>query len=180
MGGYTTLPSPVKHVFVVHDNAALNEIMLGRCFPVAFGTATTNVSDPSGLNCVDLPVANLGANAKTGANFPTLAIDNAGNLYTVWEVAPINVAGQVTGDTVLQFSYSTDQGNTWSTPTTIDTSGSSVGTLHTNVFAWIAAGDDGRVGIAWYGTPGWPHHQRPQAAGRIRADRIATGACGMS
>jgi len=28
--------------------------------------------------------------------------------------------------------------------------------LHTNVFAWIAAGDDGRVGIAWYGTPGQP------------------------
>ena len=90
LGGYTTLSSPVKHVFVVHDNAALNEIMIGRCFPVAFGVPTTNVSDPSGLNCVDLPVANLGANAKTGANFPTMAIDAAGNLYTVWEVAPIN------------------------------------------------------------------------------------------
>ncbi|HUE41593.1 MAG TPA: dockerin type I domain-containing protein [Chthoniobacterales bacterium] len=155
-GGYTILSEPVKHVFVVHDNAALNTIMIGRCFPVAFGAPTTNVSDPSGLNCVDLTVANLGASAKTGANFPTLAIDAAGNLYAVWEVAPINASGQVTGDTVLQYSFSTDQGNTWSAPITIDTSGSPVGTLHTNAFAWIAAGDDGRVGIAWYGTPGQP------------------------
>ena len=29
-----------------------------------------------------------------------------------------------------------------------------MGTLHNNVFAWAVAGDDGRVDIAWYGTPG--------------------------
>ena len=156
MGGYTTLPAPVKHVYVVHDDALLNRILIGRCFPVAFGAPVANVSDPSGLNCVDLPVADLGTTNKTGANFPTMAIDAAGNLYAVWEQAPINAGGQVTGDTVLKYSYSTDQGNTWATPITIDTSGSPVGTLHTNVFAWIAAGDDGRVGIAWYGTPGQP------------------------
>ena len=156
MGGYTTLPAAVKHVFVIHDDALLHRILIGRCFPVAFGAPVPNVSDPSGLNCVDLPVIDLGPNIKTGANFPTMAIDGAGNLYAVWEQAPINAGGQVTGDTVLKYSFSTDQGNTWAAPITIDTSGSPVGTLHTNVFAWIAAGDDGRVGIAWYGTPGQP------------------------
>jgi hypothetical protein len=154
LGGYATLPTPVKHVFVVHDDALLNRILIGRCFPVAFGPPVPNVSDPSGLNCVDLPVANLGANVKTGANFPTMAIDRAGNLYAVWEQAPINGSGQVTGDAVLKYSYSTDQGNTWAAPIQIDTSGSLVGTLHNNVFAWAVAGDDGRVDIAWYGTPG--------------------------
>lgn len=59
-----------------------------------------------------------------------------------------------TGDTVLKYSFSTDQGNTWAAPIQIQTSGSPVGTLHNNVFAWMAAGDDGRVDIAWYGTPG--------------------------
>src|ERR1700693_2101362 len=34
-GGYTTLPAPVKHIFVVHDDAFLNRILIGRCFPVA-------------------------------------------------------------------------------------------------------------------------------------------------
>jgi hypothetical protein len=107
------------------------------------------------LNCTNILVAELGATgAKTGANFPTMAIDKSGNLYAVWEQAPINDSGQVIGDTVLKYSFSTDQGNTWTAPIQIDTSGSPVGTLHNNVFAWPAAGDDGRVDIAWYGTPG--------------------------
>jgi hypothetical protein len=146
LGGYATLATPVKHVFVIHDNAQLNKILIGRCFPVDF------LSDPSGLNCTDLLVADLGSNQKTGGDFPTMAIDKAGNLYAVWEQAPVS-GSVLTGDVVLKFSYSTDQGNTWSTPMQIDTSGSPVGTLHQNVFAWINAGDDGRVNIAWYGTP---------------------------
>src|SRR5207237_5687171 len=111
------------------------------------------------LNCTDLLVADLGASQKTGANFPTMAIDNAGNLYAVWEQAPLggtNTSGDIaiSGDTVLKYSYSTDQGNTWSAPIQIDTSGSPDGVLHNNVFAWINAGDDGRVNIVWYGTTG--------------------------
>lgn len=156
LGGFATLPAPVKHVFVIHDNAQLNKILIGRCFPVAFGAPIPNVSDPSGLNCTDILVADLGANTKTGGDFPTMAIDNAGNLYAVWEEAPINAGGMIVGDTVLKYSFSTDQGNTWAAPILINTSGSPVGTLHTNVFAWMVAGDDGRVNIVWYGTPGQP------------------------
>ena len=37
--------------------------------------------------------------------------------------------------------------HTWTDPIQIPTPG-----LHTNVFAWIAAGDAGRADIAWYGT----------------------------
>ncbi len=160
-GGYATLPTPVKHIYVVHDNAALDKILVGRCFPVAFGAPVANVSDPSGLNCTDLLVANLGANQKTGGDFPTLAIDKAGNLYAVWEQATIDASGNVIGDTVLKYSYSTDQGNTWASPIQIDTSGSADGVLHNNVFAWVAAGDDGRVNIAWYGTPGLSNPNDP-------------------
>ena len=158
LGGYATLATPVKHIFVIHDDAFFNKIFVGRCFPVAFGAAVANVSDPSGLNCTDILLADLGANQKTGANFPTMAIDNAGNLYAVWEQAQLgpetNTVGDlaVHGDTALKYSYSTDQGNTWSTPITIDTSGSADGVLHNNVFAWINAGDEGRVNIVWYGT----------------------------
>ena len=155
-GGYATLPAAVKHIFVIHDNAQLNKILVGRCFPVAFGPPVANVSDPSGLNCTDLPVADLGANVKTGANFPSIAIDKAGNLYAVWIQAPIDASGAVTGDTIIKYSYSTDQGNTWAAPIQIPTASSPVGELHTNVFAWAVAGDDGRVDVAWYGSPGAP------------------------
>jgi hypothetical protein len=153
-GGFATLPAPVKHIYVLHDNAQLNKILVGRCFPVDFGPPVANVSDPSGLNCTDIQVADLGATTKTGGDFPTMAIDKAGNLYAVWEQAPIDATGNIIGDTILKYSYSTNQGNTWAPPIAIDTSGSPAGILHNNVFAWISAGDDGRVNIVWYGTPG--------------------------
>jgi hypothetical protein len=149
VGGFGTLPTPVKHIYVIHDDATFSKIAIGRCFPVAFGAPIANVSDPSGLNCVDLPVADLGApgTVKTGGNFPTMTIDRAGNLYAVWEQAPVNSVSGHIGDTSLMYAFSTDEGNHWSTPVTIPTPG-----LLNNVFAWPAAGDNGRVDIAFYGT----------------------------
>ena len=144
----TTLAAAVRHVFVIHDDGSLTRILIARCFPVAFGAPVANVSDPSGLNCVDLPVANLGdpSQVRTGGNFPSLAVDRAGNLYAVWEQATMN--GDKAGDTSLEYAYSTNEGTTWSTPIQVPTPG-----LANNVFAWAAAGDDGRVDIAWYGSP---------------------------
>ena len=155
-GGFYPLPTPVKHVYVIHDDATFSKIAIGRCFPVAFGAPIANTSDPSGLNCVDLPVATLGTipanktfpTAKTGGNFPTLGIDKKGNLYAVWEQAPTDPdTGVITGDTLIMYAFSTNEGNTWSTPIAVPTPG-----LHNNVMAWPAAGDDGRVDIAFYGT----------------------------
>jgi hypothetical protein len=83
---------------------------------------------------------------RTGGNFPSLAIDRAGNLYAVWEQAPMN--GSVAGDTSLFYAYSTNEGTTWSAPVRVPAPG-----LNNDVFASVAAGDDGRVDIAWYGTP---------------------------
>jgi len=71
-----------------------------------------------------------------------MAIDKGGNLYAAWEQAPINNSGQVTGDTVLKYSFFDRSGNTWAAPIQIDTSGSPVGTLHNNVFVWAVAGDE--------------------------------------
>jgi hypothetical protein len=133
--------SPVSHkVFVIHDNAAFDAILVGRCRPVPY------TDDPSGLKCVDLPVASF-PGFRTGGDFPTMAIDRAGNLFAVWEQAPKNAGGDITGDTLLYFSSSTDEGNHWTAPVQIPTPG-----LHNNVFAWTVAGDAGRAAIAWYGT----------------------------
>jgi hypothetical protein len=147
-GGFAVLPSAVKHIYVIHDDATFSKIAIGRCFPVAFGLPVPNTSDPSGLNCVDLPVADLGApgTVKTGGNFPTMTIDRAGNLYAVWEQASVDTSGKI-GNTSLKYAFSTNEGNTWSAPITIPTPG-----LLNNVLAWPAAGDSGRIDIAFYGT----------------------------
>jgi hypothetical protein len=132
----------VKRAFVGHDNQNLDSILMGRCDLVPF------TASPSGYaNCQDVVVSHF-PGFITGANFPTTAIDRAGNLFIVWEQAPFNsTTGLVTGDTLLFYAVSTDQGNTWTPPRQLPTPG-----LHNNVFAWPAAGDAGRVDIAWYGT----------------------------
>ena len=137
--------SPTSHkIFVIHDNATLDAIRIGVCERVPFTTR------PSGLTCEDHLVAEF-PGFKTGANFPTMAIDTEGNLYAVWEQAPIDENGMVTGDTLLYYSVSKESepgdGEVWTDPIQIPTPG-----LHNNVFAWIVAGDPGRVAIAWYGT----------------------------
>jgi hypothetical protein len=159
--GLPTLAAPVRHIYVVHDDATLSKILIGRCYPVSF------VSDPSGLKCVDLPVTSF-PGSKTGANFPTMAIDKVGNLYAVWSQAPLT--GSFAGDSVLKWSYSTNEGTTWSTPITIPTLG-----LNNNVFAWPAAGDDGRVDIAFYGTPAHVNMSDPNCGSSGGPDSTTNG-----
>ena len=140
--------SPTTHdVFVVHDDTTYQQILVGRCTPVDWSV------DPTGLNCTDFHVASF-PGQLTGANFPTIAADTAGNLYAVWESAPCSpcfnsntTAATITGDTLLYLSSSVDDGATWSLPEQVPTPG-----LHNNVYAWIAAGDAGKLDIAWYGT----------------------------
>jgi hypothetical protein len=128
-------------VFVVHDNAALTSISMGRCDVVGISpTATTGLA-----NCTDKLVSSF-PGSVTGGNFPTMSVDSAGNLHAVWEQAP-GASGAVTGNTLLKYATSSDQGNTW-TVSSLPTPG-----LNTNVFAWIGAGDPGKVDVAWYGSP---------------------------
>jgi hypothetical protein len=133
----------LKRAFVIHDNDSLNQIRMARCDLVDFTVSATGYT-----NCVDTLISSF-PNARTGGNFSTLAIDRAGNLFTVWEQAPYKPAtAVVTGDTLLYYSWSKDQGNSWASPQVLPTPG-----LFTNVFAWPAAGDAGRVDVAFYGTP---------------------------
>lgn len=137
-------PDHGKRVFVIHDNANFNSVSMGRC------DVTATPPPPVGLtgltNCVDVLISSF-PNGKTGGNFPTMTIDRAGHLFATWEQAPVDGSGKV-GNSVLMFSTSSDEGDTWTTPQQLPTPG-----LNNNVFAWPAAGDSGRIDVAWYGTP---------------------------
>ena len=132
----------VPAFYVIHDNAALNDISVVRC-----DIGAESLTNPTGLtNCADHLVASF-PGSVTGANFPTMAVDNRGGLFAVWEQAP-GSPGAVTGNTLLHFSTSSDKGTTWTAPRVLPT-----GSLLQNVFAWPGAGDPGRIDVAFYGAP---------------------------
>jgi hypothetical protein len=71
--------------------------------------------------------------------FPTLAVDRAGNLYAAWS----------SGASTIRMTASSDRGETWSTPVTVNPPE----LAGTNIMPWIAAGDPGRVALVWYRSP---------------------------
>ena len=130
-----------QKVFVVHDNSAFTSVSMARCDVVGVSNIT-----PTGVaNCQDKVISSF-PGSVTGGSFATMSVDSHGNLYAVWEQAT-GSRGTVTGNVGLRYAYSTDQGNNW-TVSSLPTPG-----LNNNVFAWIAAGDPGKVDVAWYGTP---------------------------
>lgn len=66
------------------------------------------------------------------------AADTAGNLYAVW-------AAGSSASTILM-ATSVDGGNSWSSPRPVSSGGG------TAIMPWIAAGDPGKVVVAWYQT----------------------------
>jgi hypothetical protein len=85
---------------------------------------------------IALPVSPGGGGP--GHLFPALAVDSAGNVYAAW----ID-----TQDNNVYYSYSTNQGQSWSSPVQVN-SWPSV----TNEFLWAQGGAAGTVALAWYGT----------------------------
>lgn len=73
-----------------------------------------------------------------GHLFPAVAIDDAGYVYAAWIDE---------GDSNVYYSYSTDQGKTWSLAAQVNAAPSV-----TNEFLWAQAGSAGRLALAWLGT----------------------------
>jgi hypothetical protein len=70
--------------------------------------------------------------------FPALATDRAGNVYVAW----------IDGTNFnLYYSFSNDQGKTWSAPAKVNS-----GAATTNEFDWAQGGAPGTLALAWYAT----------------------------
>ena len=150
-------------VFDIHDTITFDAIKIARCEVVSF------LTDPSGLTCVDKPVASFPGSVMSGS-FPAMAVDSAGNLYATWPQGP-GARGALTGDSVIMFSRSLDNGDSWSTPVALpNTLQDGTTVLHNNSFAWAVGGDPGRLDIAYYGTPAVGTAQGGFGPGHINGD----------
>src|SRR5439155_12533027 len=93
-----------------------------------------------GRSCDDVLVART-PGAYTGS--ARITVDRAGNLYVAWMEQTFDSAH----GSSLFVATSRDDGDTWSAPAQIPTPG-----LRSNEFPWPAAGDPGRLDVAWYGS----------------------------
>ena len=74
------------------------------------------------------------------SHWPSFDLDSRGNLYITWDES-----GQGDRPAGIWYSYSTDAGKTWETPTRVDANN------NTDIWPWLAVGDDGKVAVAWLG-----------------------------
>ncbi|MDQ3982193.1 MAG: glycoside hydrolase [Actinomycetota bacterium] len=74
------------------------------------------------------------------SHWPSFDLDSDGDLYITWDES-----GQGDRAAGVWYSYSTDAGKTWKPPTRVDKNG------NTDIWPWLAVGDDGRVAVAWLG-----------------------------
>ncbi|MCA1812409.1 MAG: glycoside hydrolase [Halobacteriales archaeon] len=114
--------------------------------------AQVRLTRDNGLSWVELDVGTAQASADT----PDLAVSPDGTLYFAYTDT----------DWQPQLMRSADGGHTWQGPFALPVAG-----LTSSVFPVIVAGDDGRVGVAFYGTTddaaGWDHNPG-SAPGGIR------------
>jgi hypothetical protein len=131
----------------VEDGAGLGDIQIDR----RNGTLYETYYEGGTLSMVAYRKARKGNLDKKETNeiatgvsmlshWPSFDLDSRGNLYVTWDES-----GQ--GDRVagVWYSYSTDAGRTWETPTRVDTNN------NTDIWPWLAVGDDGKVAVAWLG-----------------------------
>src|SRR5438477_551816 len=83
-----------------------------------------------------------GPTTNTDKIFATLAVDRAGNIYSVF---PDNITASDRFD--IWFSHSSDKAKTWSLPVKVDSD------KGTHYFPWIAGGSNGRVDFIWLNSP---------------------------
>lgn len=82
---------------------------------------------------------------RTDNVFPAIAVDDAGNVYTIWSEIDSSLPTVHPG---TFFSFSTNFGSTWSPPVKVNQGAAQNLTL----FPWIDAAGDGGVDIVYYGT----------------------------
>jgi hypothetical protein len=87
--------------------------------------------------------------ATVGNVFTPIAVDNHGNLYVAFSTQQLDTNGNQTGQNVYVI-WSKDGAKTWSKAVQINNP-SDPATV-TAMLPWLTAGDQGNIGVFWYGT----------------------------
>ena len=128
-------------IFVAPDSVAenlaggaLRSVYVGVSTDVKLGLPAFTFTD---TKLFTSPTGSPGATFGTNQVFPALAVDDFGFVYAAWS-----------DNSNVLYSFSTDQGATWSSPLNVSLP---INGGNANVFPWIAADANGHVGVVWFG-----------------------------
>jgi hypothetical protein len=145
--GQTFLPAQANPADPINSGAPCGDFIFdptdrylylpcSRANQVEVARAHVDPGQRTGLVFTSTMAGNAGG--ETSELFPTLDVDEAGNVY---------VAYVDTADHNVYLVYSTDNAQTWSDPVRLNGN-----EARTAVFPWIDAGADGRVAVAYIAT----------------------------
>src|SRR6266849_1799803 len=126
-------------IFVAPDSVAEN-LTGGALRSIYVGVSTDAKLGLPAFTFTDTKVFSGAAGAQNqgaGNLFPALATDDFGFVYAAWS-----------DNSNIFYSFSTDQGTTWSSPIHVSFG---INGGHANLFPWIASDANGHVGIVWFG-----------------------------
>lgn len=135
----TSASSPYQHTIYQTFSAVDNTSEQATCIstgPCNYRDVFMAVSTDGGKTFTDHLVHSGPAGTSYGHQFVNVSVDRAGNVYSVY-----------TDDHHVYYSFSTNQGQTWSGPYLITT------TSGTQIFPWSTAGDAGKLDVVYYQTP---------------------------
>ncbi len=149
---------------VFNGIANSNEAASGAAGQTNYHAVWMGVSTDGGKTFTDHRVYVGPKKESYNHNFTNVSVDRAGNVYAAWS-----------NDRAIYYSYSTDQGKSWSNPIKINSS-----PANTAIFPWSTAGSAGKVDVVYYGTSyrGDPQTAPPSAEWHVYMAQIQNATSG--
>ncbi|MCW2681382.1 MAG: hypothetical protein JWM62_2783 [Frankiales bacterium] len=111
-------------------------------FDGSYGVDTGTLSMASFRNArsgdLEPETTTIAEDVNSVSHWPAFDLDPEGNLYVVWDES-----GRGERDAGIWFATSKDGARTWTAPIRVDTND------NTDIWPWLAVGDNGRVAISW-------------------------------
>ncbi len=156
--GYLGGPSANSSVYTTFTSPDGVDLYVASCAAPCNLPVLPSGGPPSKLNFTSTLAFTAPPGATVGNVFTPIAVDNDGNVYVAFSMQQLDTNGNQTGQNVYLI-WSTNGGKTWSKALQVNNPADSA--TVTAMLPWLTAGDQGNIGVFWYGTnvAGNPNNQ---------------------
>lgn len=142
-------PSPNSAVYTTFTSPDGVDLYVASCPAPCNLPVLPSGGPPSKLSFTSTLAFTAPPGASVGNVFTPIAVDNDGNIYVAFSMQQLDTNGNQTGQNVYVIS-SANGGKTWSKALQINNPGDPA--TATAMLPWLTAGDQGSIGVFWYGT----------------------------